>query len=244
MNINVSAYSIRNPLVAILLFVLLTMGGIYGFKQMKVQEFPDIDFPAVVVTVTLPGADPEQLENDVAKKIENKLTSINGIDHIRSTVQTGAVTVISEFVLEKDIQEALDDVRSSVDEIRGDLPAAANDPIITKVSTSGFPVVTYSVSADNMSVEDLSWFVDDTITKQLSNIKGVGSVNRIGGLQREIRIAADPIALSGLQLSIAQLSQQIAGIQQDGSGGEAEVGNTTQTIRVLGAVERARELND
>lgn len=244
MNINVSAYSIRNPLVAILLFVLLTMGGIYGFKQMKVQEFPDIDFPAVVVTVTLPGADPVQLENDVAKKIENKLTSINGIDHIRSTLQTGSVTIVSEFVLEKDIQEAVDDIRSAVDEIRGDLPAAANDPIITKVSTSGFPVVTYSVAADNMSVEDLSWFVDDTVTKRLSDIPGVGSVNRIGGLQREIRIAADPIALSGLQLSISQLSQQIAGIQQDGSGGEAEVGNTTQTIRVLGAVERARELDN
>ena len=149
MNINVSAYSIRNPLVAILLFVLLTMGGIYGFQQMKVQEFPDIDFPAVVVTVTLPGADPVQLENDVAKKIENKLTSINGIDHIRSTLQTGSVTIVSEFVLEKDIQEAVDDIRSAVDEIRGDLPAAANDPIITKVSTSGFPVVTYSVAADN-----------------------------------------------------------------------------------------------
>ncbi|WLP94460.1 efflux RND transporter permease subunit [Psychrobacter sp. M13] len=244
MSMNASAYSIRNPLVAILLFVLLTMGGIYGFGKMKVQEFPDIDFPSVVVTVTLPGADPVQLENDVAKKIENKLTSINGIDHIRTTVQTGAVTIVSEFVLEKDIQEALDDIRSAVDEIRGDLPAAANDPIITKVSTSGFPVVTYSVAADNMSVEDLSWFVDDTITKRLSDIPGVGSVNRIGGLQREIRIAADPIVLSGLQLSIVQLSQQIAGIQQDGAGGEAEVGNATQTIRVLGAVERANELNN
>ncbi|WP_201587187.1 efflux RND transporter permease subunit [Psychrobacter jeotgali] len=244
MNLNVSTYSIKNPLVAILLFVLLTLGGIYGFMQMKVQQFPDIDLPAVVVTVTLPGAAPSQLENDVAKKIENRLTSIEGIKHIRTTLQTGAATMVTEFVLEKDIQEAVDDVRSAVGEVRGDLPAAANDPIITKVSTAGFPVVTYSVSADNMSVEDLSWFVDDTITKRLSDIQGVGSISRIGGLEREIIVAADPILLSGLQLSIVQLSQQLAGIQQDTSGGEAEVGNTTQTIRVLGAVERARELND
>ena len=244
MSMNVSSYSIRNPLVAILLFVLLTLGGVFGFQQMKVQQFPDIDFPAVVVTVTLPGASPAQLESDIAKKIENKLTSINGIKHIRSTIQTGAATIVTEFVLEKDIQEAVDDVRSAVGEVRGDLPAAANDPIITKVSTSGFPIVTYSVSADNMSIEDLSWFVDDTITKRLSDIQGVGSVGRIGGLEREIKVAADPIALSGLQFSIAQLSDQIAGIQQDSSGGEAEVGKTTQTIRVLGAVERARELND
>ncbi|WP_296211306.1 efflux RND transporter permease subunit [Psychrobacter sp. UBA3480] len=244
MSLNVSAYSIKNPLVAILLFVLLTLGGIYGFMKMKVQQFPDIDLPAVVVTVTLPGAAPSQLENDIAKKIENKLTSIEGVSHIRTTLQTGAATIATEFTLEKDIQEAVDDVRSAVGEVRGDLPAAANDPIITKVSTAGFPVVTYSVAAENMSVEDLSWFVDDTVTKRLSDIPGVSTVSRVGGLQREITVAADPIALSGLKFSISQLSQQIAGIQQDSSGGEAEVGNTTQTIRVLGAVERANELND
>ena len=244
MSLNVSAYSIKNPLVAILLFVLLTLGGIYGFMKMKVQQFPDIDLPAVVVTVTLPGAAPSQLENDIAKKIENKLTSIEGVKHIRTTLQTGAATMVTEFVLEKDIQEAVDDVRSAVGEVRGDLPAAANDPIITKVSTAGFPVVTYTVAADNMNAEDLSWFVDDTVTKRLSDIPGVSTVSRIGGLQREITVAADPIALSGLKFSITQLSQQIAGIQQDSSGGEAEVGKTTQTIRVLGAVERASELND
>ncbi|WP_286796680.1 efflux RND transporter permease subunit [Psychrobacter sp. UBA6291] len=244
MSLNVSAYSIRNPLIAILLFVLLTLGGIYGFMQMKVQQFPDIDLPAVVVTVTLPGAAPSQLENDIAKKIENKLTSIEGVKHIRTTLQTGAATMVTEFVLEKDIQEAVDDVRSAVGEVRGDLPAAANDPIITKVSTAGFPVVTYSVASDNMNVEDLSWFVDDTVTKRLSDIPGVSTVSRIGGLQREITVAADPIALSGLKYPIAQLSEQITGIQQDSSGGEAEVGKTTQTIRVLGAVERASDLNN
>ena len=244
MSLNVSAYSIKNPLVAILLFILLTLGGIYGFMKMKVQQFPDIDLPAVVVTVTLPGAAPSQLENDIAKKIENKLTSIEGIKHIRTTLQTGAATMVTEFVLEKDIQEAVDDVRSAVGEVRGDLPAAANDPIITKVSTAGFPVVTYSVASKNMNVEDLSWFVDDTVTKRLSDIPGVSTVSRIGGLQREITVAADPITLSGLKLSITQLSNQITGIQQDSSGGEAEVGKTTQTIRVLGAVERASELND
>ena len=244
MSLNVSAYSIKNPLVAILLFVLLTLGGLYGFMQMKVQQFPDIDLPAVVVTVTLPGAAPSQLENDIAKKVENKLTSIEGVKHIRTTLQTGAATMVTEFVLEKDIQEAVDDVRSAVGEVRGDLPAAANDPIITKVSTSGFPVVTYSVASENMNVEDLSWFVDDTVTKRLSDIPGVSTVSRIGGLQREITVAADPITLSGLKLSITQLSNQITGIQQDSSGGEAEVGKTTQTIRVLGAVERANDLNN
>ena len=244
MSLNVSSYSIKNPLVAILLFTLLTLGGWFGFQSMKVQQFPDIDLPAVVVTVTLPGAAPAQLENDVAKKLENRLTSIEGIKHIRSTLQTGAATISTEFVLDKDLQEAVDDVRSAVSEVQGDLPAAANDPIITKVSTSGFPVVTYSVSGKNMNVQDLSWFVDDTVTKRLSDIEGVSSVSRIGGLEREITVAADPNILNGLQMSISQLSQQIAGIQQDSAGGEAKVGNRVQTIRVLGAAENSRELNE
>lgn len=244
MSFNFSAYSIKNPIVAILLFILLTMGGLFGFQQMKVQQFPDIDLPGVVVTVTLPGAAPTQLENDIAKKIENKLASIEGIKHMRTTLQTGAATINTEFVLEKDIQEAVDDVRSAVGEVQSDLPAAANDPIITKVTTAGFPVVTYSVASDNMSVEDLSWFVDDTISKTLSDLEGVGEVSRIGGLERQIIVAADPRALSGWQMPISQLSQQIAGIQQDTSGGETEVGTHTQTIRILGAVSRADDLND
>lgn len=243
MRLNFSAYSIRNPLVAILLFVLLSMGGLFGYQQMKVQQFPDIDFPAVVVTVTLPGAAPSQLENDVAKKIENKLANIEGIKHMRTTLQTGAATVFAEFVLEKDIQEAVDDVRSAVGEVRGDLPAAANDPIISKVSTAGFPVVTYTVAADNMSVQDLSWFVDDTISKQLSDLDGVGSIGRIGGLTRVITVAADPVALSGWQMPISQLSQQVATLQRDVSGGETKVGGQTQTIRIVSAVDNAQDLN-
>ena len=244
MSLNVSAYSIKNPLVAILLFVLLTIGGIYAFKQMKVQQFPDIDLPGVVVTVTLPGAAPSQLENDVAKKIENKISSIEGVKHMRTTLQTGAATIMTEFVLEKDIQEAVDDIRSAVGEVRGDLPAAANDPIISKISTAGLPVVTYSVSAKDMSVEDLSWFVDDVINKRLSDIKGVSTVARVGGLERQIIVAVDPSSLNALEMPISQLSQEIAGIQQDTSGGQAEIGSGKQTIRVLGAVENARELND
>uniref|UniRef100_A5WI03 Acriflavin resistance protein n=1 Tax=Psychrobacter sp. (strain PRwf-1) TaxID=349106 RepID=A5WI03_PSYWF len=244
MSLNVSAYSIKNPLVAILLFVLLTLGGIYGFMKMKVQQFPDIDLPAVVVTVTLPGAAPSQLENDIAKKIENKLSSIEGVKHMRTTLQTGAATIATEFVLEKDIQEAVDDVRSAVGEVQGDLPAAANDPIITKVTTAGLPAVTYTVAANGISPEDLSWFVDDIINKRLSDIKGVSTVSRVGGLEREISVEVDPISLNALRLPITQLSEQITGLQQDSSGGESEVGNSKQNIRVLGGIQTARELND
>lgn len=241
---NFSAYSIKNPLVAILFFSLLTLLGAFGFYQMKVQQFPDIDFPGVVTTITLAGATPDQLESDIAKKVENKITNIEGVKTIRTTLQTGAVTVFTEFVLEKDVDEALDDVRSAVSEVQGDLPAAANAPIVSKVSTAGFPVVTYSVSADNMSDTQLSWFVDDTLTKRLSDIAGVGSISRIGGVERQIMVQPKPDILASLSMPITTLSQQLYAKWQDGSGGEAKIGGNTQTVRVLGMGQQVRELND
>ncbi|MDO4700121.1 MAG: efflux RND transporter permease subunit [Moraxella sp.] len=239
---NFSAYSIKNPLVAILLFSLLSLLGVFGFSQMKVQQFPDIDFPGVVVTITLAGATPDQLESDIAKKVENKLTNITGIKNLRTTLQTGAVTVFSEFELEKDINEALDDVRSAISEVQGDLPQAANAPIISKVSTAGFPVVTYSISSDAMDIAELSWFVDDALTKRLSNIKGVGSIARVGGIQRQIQVLPSKNQLAALTMPIGQLSQQIYSKWQNNAGGEAKIGKQTQTIRVLGMGQNISDL--
>ncbi|WP_066802232.1 efflux RND transporter permease subunit [Moraxella oblonga] len=239
---NFSAYSIKNPLVAILIFTLLMLGGIIGFKSMKVQQFPDIDVPAVIVTIPYTGASPAQLETDVAKKIENKLTTISGVKHIRSTLQTGVATIHTEFKLEKDLNEALDDVRSALDEIQNDLPASSETPIITKVSTAGFPVVSYSVASDVMSEAELSWFVDDTLNKRLSNITGVGTMNRIGGIERQIIVAPDLDKLNGWQMPISNLSNQISTSQLDATGGMAKIGGGIQTIRVLGSAKSLSEL--
>lgn len=204
---NFSAYSIKNPLIAILISTLMTVGGILGFRAMKIQQFPDIDVPAVIVTVPYTGASPAQLETDIAKKIENQITGIEGVKHIRSTLQTGVATIHTEFTLEKDLSEAVNDVRSALDEIASDLPAAAEEPVITKVSTAGFPVVSYSVASDNMSEAELSWFVDDTLNKRLANINGVGTLSRVGGIERQIIVTPDVDKLNGWQLPITNLSQ-------------------------------------
>ena len=241
---NFSAYSIKNPLVAILLFSLLTLCGLFAFKQMKIQQFPDIDLPAVVVTVTMAGASPTQLENDVAKKLENKLTNIEGIKHLRTTVQTGAVTVHSEFKLEKDINEALDDVRSAMGSVRNVLPAAANEPIVTKVSMAGIPVASYSVASSTLSDAELSWWVDDTLNKRLSDVDGVGQIARIGGIERQIIVGADVNKLAGWQMPMTSLAHQIKSLWADASGGEANIGNRVQSIRVLGAGDSVQALQE
>lgn len=235
---NFSAWSIRNPLASILLFMLLSIGGWYGFHAMKVQQFPDMDFPVVTVSVALPGAAPPQLESDVAKKLESPLAAIDGVKKIRSVVQTGASTTVVEFRLEKDIQEALDDVRSAVGEVRSDLPAAAHDPVIAKIGTTGFPALVYSVAAE-MDTLALSWFVDDRLSRRLTALPGVGSVSRIGGLSREVEVLVRPDVLNGQGLSIGDVAAQVAALQQDAPGGTAKVGGAEQNIRTLGAQTQA-----
>lgn len=241
---NFSAYSIKNPLVAILLFSLLTLGGILGFSKMKIKQFPDISIPQINISISYAGASPVQLETDIAKKVENKLTSLEGVKHIRSTLQTGSASIQVEFNLEKDLSEALEEVRSAVDEISGNLPAAAEKPVITKISTANFPVASYAISSDTMDSAELSWFIDDALNKRLSGVNGLGSVSRIGGIERRIIVAANDTTLNSWNLPITALANQIASIQSDATGGLAKIGGGEQTIRILGAAKSIQELSN
>ncbi|MGB9194284.1 MAG: efflux RND transporter permease subunit, partial [Azonexus sp.] len=162
---NVSAWSIRNPIPAVLMFVMLTLLGMAAFKAMKIQQFPDIDLPMVTVTASLPGAAPAQMETEVARKIENAIATLQGIKHIYTKVQDGTAIVTVEFRLEKPTQEALDDVRDAVSRIRADLPGDLKDPVISKVNLAGAPILTYTIASTRMDDEALSWFVDNTVSK-------------------------------------------------------------------------------
>ncbi len=153
---NVSAWSIRNPIPAVLLFLMLTVVGLMGFQRMKIQNFPDIDLPTVSVTASLPGASPAQLETDVARKMENSIATLQGIKHIYTQVQDGLVVLTVEFRLEKPTQEAVDDVRDAISRVRADLPADLRDPVVSKVNISGLPILTYTVSSERMDDEALS----------------------------------------------------------------------------------------
>ncbi len=146
---NFSTLSIKNPIPAIVLFLLLTVAGLLAFRGSVVQMFPDIDLPMVTVTATLQGAAPAQLETEVARKIENAIASLEGVKHIFTTIQDGAATITIQFELERNTAEAVNDVRSAVGQVRSDLPLELLDPIINKVSTAGHPVVFYTASSDS-----------------------------------------------------------------------------------------------
>jgi len=239
---NISAWSIRRPVPATLLFVLLTVLGLMGFRAMKVQNFPDIDLPTIVVSAALPGAAPAQLETEVVRRIENAVASLQGVRHITSRAQEGMAIVAIEFRLERPVQEALDDVRDAISRVRSDLPAALRDPVVTKVNTAGTPILTYTVSSQRLDTEALSWFVDDTVTRALLEVRGVGQVNRVGGATREVRVELDPAQLLALNATASDISRQLRSVQQDAAGGRTDLGGGEQAVRTLAAVQSAEEL--
>ena len=239
---NVSSWSIRNPIPAILLFILLTLGGLMGFRAMTIQNFPDIDLPTVMVTAALPGAAPAQLETEVARKLENAVATLKGVKHIYTLVSDGSVTVTVEFRLEKPTQEAVDDVRDAVARVRSDLPGDLRDPVIQKMDLAGAPILTYTVASDRMDDEALSWFVDNTIAKQMLSVRGVGAVSRVGGVTREVRVELDPAQLLALNATASDVSRQLRQVQQDAPGGRSDIGGAEQAVRTLATVQSAEAL--
>ncbi len=239
---NVSTWSIRNPIPAVMLFVLLTVLGLMGFRAMKVQQFPDIDLPMVTVVASLPGASPAQLETEVARKIENSVATITGVKHIYTKLQDGMASLTVEFRLEKATQEALDEVRDAVQRVRADLPGDLRDPIVSKVNLAGVPILTYTVSSPRMDDEALSWFVDNEVTKAVLAAPGVGAVTRVGGATREVRVELDPARLLALNATAADVSRQLRQVQQEASGGRADVGGVEQSVRTIATVQTADEL--
>ncbi len=239
---NVSAWCIKNPIPSVLFFIMLTLAGLLGFRAMKIQNFPDIDLPTVTVTASLPGASPAQLETEVARKIENSMATLQGVKHIYTKVQDGVATVTVEFRLEKPTQEAVDDVRDAVSRVRSDLPDDLRDPVISKMNLAGVPILTYTVASKRMDDEALSWFVDQTVAKALLSVRGVGSVQRVGGVTREVRVELDPARLLALNVTAADVSRRLREVQQDAAGGRADLGGAEQSVRTVATVQTAQEL--
>src|SRR4051812_4340684 len=223
---NLSSWSIRNPIPALMLFVLLSFAGVLSFQAMKIQNFPDIDLPTVTVTATLPGAAPGQLETDVARKLEDAIATTQGLKHLYTKVQDGAVTITAEFRLEKPVQEAVDDVRSAVARVRSDLPADLREPIVTKMDLASQPVLAFTVYSARMDEEALSWFVDNELSRRLLAVRGVGAVNRVGGVSREIRVAPDPLKLQALGATAADISRRLRLVQTESAGGRTDLGGS------------------
>lgn len=239
---NISSWSINNPIPVILLFILTTFLGLYSFQNMQIQNMPDVDLPLVTVKINHQGAASSYIENDIIRKLENVFSSVQGVKHITASVHDGTATIFVEFHIEKTIQEGIDDIRDAVARIRSDLPAEMDEPVIAKYNIESLPVLAYTVQSSNMDEQSLSWFVDNTVSKSLLNIKGIGAINRTGGVTRYINVDIDPAHLLSLKVSVADISRQIQSTQIEASAGRTNSALQEQNIRMIATVESAAEL--
>ncbi|GAA0328243.1 efflux RND transporter permease subunit [Sphingomonas oligophenolica] len=239
---NISAWSIRNPVPSLVLFFMLTIAGIVSFLQMDVNNQPDIEFPIIIVTVSQPGAAPTELENQVTTKIEAAVRSLQGIDEIDSTVEEGASTTVITLALGTPIDRAVEDVRSAIQQIRADLPDGILEPQVNRANTTGQDLASYAAISTDMTIEQLSWYIDNTVSKELLSVPGMAQVDRNGGVSREIRVILDPLKLQAQGMTANQVNQQLRQVNLNAAGGRAEIAGSEQSVRVLGNARTAYAL--
>jgi multidrug efflux pump subunit AcrB len=240
---NISAWSIRNPVIPLVFFVALLLAGMVSFSRMDVTNNPDVEFPAVIVNIAQPGASPTEIENQITQRIESAVRSINGVVSIQSTAREGSSNTVVEFEIGTDVTDALSEVTTAVGGVRGSLPDGILEPRINKVNAVGEPIGYVAVEADDMTIEQLSWFIDDTVAKRLLKVEGMAEVGRFGGVDREIEVILDPARMQALGVTASQINAVLRQVNLDAAGGLAEVGGTRQSLRVLGNSKSAYELS-
>ncbi|MBX7494553.1 efflux RND transporter permease subunit [Qipengyuania sp. 6B39] len=240
---NISAWSIRNPVIPIVVFLALLLAGVLSFVRMDVVNNPDVEFPGVNITIVQPGAAPTEIENQITQRVESAVRSIDGVKRISSTAREGSSNTFVSFEVGIDTNDSVSEVKNAIDGVRGSLPDGILEPQITKANPAGGFLGIYAVEADDMTIEQLSWFIDDTIAKRLLAVEGMAEVNRFGGVNREIEVLLDPARMQALGVTAGQVNGLLRQVNLDAGGGVAEVGGTRQSVRVLGDTETAYELS-
>lgn len=243
-NFNLSAGSIRKPIPTILACLVAAILGVASFLNLGIDQSPNIDVPAVSVTVIQPGAGPVELETEVTKKVEDAIAALGNIDQMTSTVTDGRSFTLVNFVLGTDANQATNDVRNAISQIRSSLPASVDEPLVDRVEFSGGAIMTYALSGEGKSVEELSDLVDRTIARELLSVSGVAQVERLGGVSRAIRIDLDPGRLSAYGITATQVNDQVRSLNANFPGGQVDVGGSQQTIRTLGSARTLSQLQN
>ncbi|WP_421736712.1 efflux RND transporter permease subunit [Caulobacter sp.] len=240
--VRISAWSIKNPIPVAVLFIALVLAGIASYLMLPIKQYPNVSFPLVAVTITQSGAAAGEMETQITRPIEDAVAGISNVKSIRSSVVQGVSTTSIEFEIGEDLQKATDEVRSKIDQSRALLPREIDEPIVQRVDLDSLPIVTYAVSSPDMTMSQLSWFVDDTISRALQGEKGVAQVARVGGVDREINIVIDPDRMAAAGLTAPQLNNALASFSQDAPGGRVAIGDREQTVRVLAAAHTVEQL--
>ncbi len=244
MAMNISAWAIRKPISSLVMFLVLMVVGTISFIGLPVMRFPSIDVPLVNVTVTQAGAAPAELETQVTKRIEDAVSGIQNVKKVTSKIADGTSTTTVEFRLEVNTDRALNDIKDAVAKIRADLPRTIDEPVISRVEIAGLPIATYGAFAPQMTVAELSWYVDDKVARELQSVKGVAEVKRFGGVDREIRVTLDPDRMFSFGITAADVNRQLRAVHVDLAGGRGEIGGQEQSIRTLAGTHSLEDLGD
>jgi len=231
MALNVSAWSIRTPLPAIVFSVVVVLLGAVSFNRLPITRLPNVDLPNVAITVMQGGAAPAELEAQVTRTIEDAVSSVEGVKHIQSSITDSVSVTTVIFNLDINSDRALNDVKDAVTRVRGELPRGIEEPLVRRIDITGLPIVTYAAISPGKTPEQLSWFVDDVVERQLQGVRGVGRVERIGGVEREILVSLNPDRLQALGLTAADVSRRLRATNLDVAGGRAEIGGRDEAIR-------------
>ena len=242
MALNISAWSIRNPLPSVVFSIILLVLGWVSFTKLAVTRLPSADIPVISVAVSQFGAAPAELESQVTKTIEDGVSGVEGVRHISSSITDGLSVTTIQFVLETNTDRALNDVKDAVTRVRSNLPQNVNEPLIQRVDVIGLPIVTYAAISPGKTPEQLSYFVDDIVKRALQGVRNVAQVERIGGVEREILVSLDPDRLQAAGLTAVNVSQSLRGTNVDLAGGRAEIGKNDQAIRTLAGAKTLNEL--
>src|ERR1700754_3092198 len=241
MAMNISAWSIRNPLPSVVFSIILLVLGWVSFTKLAVTRLPSADIPVISVAVSQFGAAPAELESQVTKTVEDGVSGVEGVRHISSSITDGLSLTTIQFALETNTDRALNDVKDAVTRIRSSLPQNVSEPLIQRVDVIGLPIVTYAAISPGRTPEQLSYFVDDVVKRALQGVRNVAQVERIGGVEREILVSLDPDRLQAAGLTAVDVSRRLRGTNVDLAGGRAEIGKNDQAIRTLAG---AKTLND
>jgi hydrophobic/amphiphilic exporter-1 (mainly G- bacteria), HAE1 family len=239
---NISAGAIRNPIPPILLILALVFAGWTAYGRLPINQLPNVDFGGFTVGVAQAGAAPEEMETQITQRVEAALQSVEGVKRVTSTISPGYSNTTVEMEGETDLARAVDDARDAINRIRAELPADISEPVITRIEAASQPIGYYAVEGQGMTPQDISWFIDNDLNRELLAVPGVSQVQRMGGVDREIRVELDPARMLAYGVTADQVNNQLRATNIDLPGGQAQVSGQAQSIRTLGGAQTVEQL--
>jgi len=233
---------VRRPVFAGVLMLIIVVMGAVGYTRLGLDQFPDIDLPFVLITTTLEGAAPEEIETDISDKIEGAVNTIDGIDELRSTSSEGFSQVAIAFKLDKPGDEAAQDVRDKVSNVLRDLPRGIDAPIVSKVDPQAAPVLLVALRSD-LPIRDVTEIADKRVRRQIESTSGVGQVSIVGGRARQIHVRMDPVKLRAFNLTAVDVQRALAAQNLATPGGSVDTGPQAITLRIMGRVTEVEGLS-